>query len=172
MAQNGRRDDHDGMSFKTTTERRKAMTPNYDVTSTFVNTIDVDPDEAHEVLASIDPMRTLADRLSALGLDDRAIWSRAGALEHRLIWRFGPGRGHVRIDWQIVAERNSRGGTVLTTKVRGHGSDAEARKRVLGGWLLVEEMARAHARRLAGMLEDYAEEDASAVPRPLRLVVG
>jgi len=43
---------------------------------------------------------------------------------------------------------------------------------VLGGWLLVEEMARAHTRRLAGMLEDYAEEDASAVPRPLRLVVG
>ena len=134
------------------------MSRNYDVTSTFVNTIDVNPEEAYEVLASIDPMRTLAGRLSAL--------------EHRLIWRFGGDRGHARIDWQIAVERNSRGGTVLTTKVGGRGSDEDARKRILGGWLLVEEMARAHARRLAGMLEEYAEEDASAAPRPLRLVVG
>jgi hypothetical protein len=154
------------------TERRQAMTPSYDVTSTFVNTIDVNPEEAYEVLASIDPMRSLADRLSALGLDDHAIWSSGGALEHRLIWRFGGDRGHARIDWQIAVERNSRGGTVLTTKVGGRGSDEDARKRILGGWLLVEEMARAHARRLAGMLEEYAEEDASAAPRPLRLVVG
>jgi hypothetical protein len=51
--------------------------------------------------------------------------------------------------------------------VRGRGSDEDARKRVLGGWLLVEEMARAHARRLAG-ISRYAEEDASAAPSPGR----
>jgi hypothetical protein len=164
-------DDHDAMNSDTT-ERRKAMSRNYDVTSTFVNTIDVNPEEAYEVLASIDPMRTLAGRLSALGLDDHAIWSSGGAFDHRLIWRFGPGRGHARIDWQLSVERNSRGGTVLTTRVRGRGSDEDARKRILGGWLLVEEMARAHAHRLAGMIEEYAEEDASVAPQPLRLVVG
>ena len=52
----------------------------YDVTSSFVQIVDADRDEAEEVLSRIDPMRSLADRLSALGLDDRAIWSRTGEL--------------------------------------------------------------------------------------------
>jgi hypothetical protein len=70
------------------------------VTSTFVNTIDVDPDEAYEVLEHRSDVARRPP--SALGLDDHAIWSSGGALEHRLIWRFGGDRGHARIDWQIA----------------------------------------------------------------------
>ena len=55
---------------------------------------------AREVLAQIDPMRSLADRLSALGLDDRAIWSKtARELAYALVWRFGA-TGHARLDWR------------------------------------------------------------------------
>ncbi len=47
----------------------------YDVRSSFVQIVDADRAEAREVLSRIDPMRSLADRLSALGLDDRAVWA-------------------------------------------------------------------------------------------------
>jgi hypothetical protein len=83
------------------TERRTTMTRTYDVTSTFVQTIDADPDIAEHVLATTDPMRSLVDRLMALGLDDRAIWS-TGEPTHSLIWRFGPDAGHARIDWTLT----------------------------------------------------------------------
>ena len=43
------------------------MTRTYDVSSTFVHTIEADHGTAQEVLATIDPMRSLADRLRARG---------------------------------------------------------------------------------------------------------
>jgi hypothetical protein len=142
-----------------TTERRKTMTRTYDVTSTFVQTIDADPDAAEQVLATADPMRSLVDRLMALGLDDRAIWCRTGELTYSLIWRFGLDAGHARIDWKLTVEMDGTGRTMLSVGVGGRGSDQDARVRVLRAWLLVEELSRGHAGRLARMIEDYAEED-------------
>jgi hypothetical protein len=158
-------------STSRTTERRKAMT-SYDITSSFVHTVDADRDEAREVLAQIDPMRSLADRLSALGLDDRAIWSEAGELGYTLVWRFGS-EGYGRFDWRIDVNRDSADRTVLSVRLGARGSTAEARTRVLRSWLLVEELAAGHARRLARMLEEYADEDAyeTALSPQLRLVV-
>jgi hypothetical protein len=148
------------------------MTPTYDVTSSFVQTIDADRDEAYEVLARLDPMRSLADRLSALGLDDRAIWCESGAargereLVFSLIWRFDGSGRHARIDWRLRVGQDAAGRSVLAAKLGARGSDAHSRKRVLGSWLLVEELARGHVRRLGRMLEDYAEDDYVAeVPR-------
>jgi hypothetical protein len=45
----------------------------YDVTSTFVQFVDVEPREARQGLTRIDPMGSLADQdhFSALGLDDQ-----------------------------------------------------------------------------------------------------
>jgi hypothetical protein len=155
-----------------TTERRKTMTRTYDVTSTFVQTIDADPDTAKEVLATIDPMRSLVDRLMALGLDDRVIWSRTGAETHSLIWRFGPDAGHARIDWTLAVETDGFGRPTLSIKVAGRGSDPDARVRVLRAWLLVEELSKGHAGRLARMVEDYAEEEPVAAPATRLLAVG
>ena len=135
------------------------MTPNHHVTSTFVHTVDADPAEAREVLTRVDPMRSLADRLSALGLDDRTIWSRSGDLAYTLVWRFGRDQGHARLDWRLELDANGAGGTTLTLKVSARASDAAARARVLRAWLLVEELARGLAARLARMLEDYPAED-------------
>lgn len=141
------------------------MTTQPDMTSTFVQKIDAEPVHAAAVLGRIDPMRTLADRLSALGVDDRAIWSRTGALAHRLIWRFGADGGHVRLDWQLAVGTDGAGEALLTMRVAAYGSDENARVRVLRSWLLVEELARSHARGLARMLGDYAEEAAAPAPR-------
>ena len=151
------------------TERRKTMTRTYDVASTFVQTIDTDPGTAEHVLATKDPMRSLVDRLMALGLDDRAIWSTGGST-HSLIWRFGPDAGHARIDWTLTVETNGAGRTVLSVEVGGRGSDPDARVRVLRAWLLVEELSRGHVGRLARMVEDYAEEDEVAITAAPRLV--
>jgi hypothetical protein len=153
-----------------TTERRTTMTRTYDVTSTFVQKIDADPDAAEEVLATIDPMRPLVDRLMAFGLDDRAIWS-TGGQTHSLIWRFGPDAGHARFDWKVAVETDGAGSTMLSLQVGARGSDADARARVLRAWLLVEELTKSHGGRLARMIGDYEEEPAAA-PAPRLVAVG
>lgn len=144
----------------------------HDVTSSFVQIVGADRDEAREVLAQIDPMRSLADRLSALGLDDRAIWSPAGDGAYCLIWRFGSDEGHARLDWGVSLNEDAAGRTVLTVRLAGRGSSPAARARMLSSWTLLEELAQAHTRRLARTLDDYADADAySAAPARLRAVV-
>jgi hypothetical protein len=150
------------------------MTRTYDVTSTFVQAIDADPGTTEHVLATTDPMRSLVDRLMALGLDDRAIWS-TGGQTHSLIWRFGPDAGHARVDWTLTVEADGAGRTMLSLQVGARGSDPDARARVLRAWLLVEELSRGHAGRVARMVEDYAEEDdlvANPTPAPRLMAVG
>jgi hypothetical protein len=159
------------MQFETT-ERRKTMTRMYDVSSTFVHTIDADNGTAQEVLASIDPMRSLADRLSALGLDDRAIWSTDGELGYTLIWRFGGDQGHARLDWRLSLEPGEADRTTLAVRLGARGSDPDARVRVLRSWLLFEELAQSHAAGLARMIDDYAEEAPEPVAAPRLMAVG
>jgi len=148
------------------------MTRTYDVSSTFVHTIDADQATAQEVLASIDPMRSLADRLSALGLDDRAIWSANGELGYTLIWRFGDDQGHARLDWKLALQPTGAGRTALTVKLGACGSDPAARIRVLRSWLLFEELAQSHAAGLARMIDHYAEEAPEPVAAPRLMAVG
>ena len=138
------------------------MNTSYDITATFVHTVEAEAEDAHRLLGQVDPMRSLADRLSALGLEDRAIWCRQGELAHTLMWRFGPDAGHARIDWQLQVDTDGAGRTTVALDVRARGSDPEARVRVLRAWLLVEELSRSHAERLARMVEDYAEEEPAA----------
>jgi hypothetical protein len=147
------------------------MTRTYDVTSTFVQMIDADPDAAEEVLANIDPMRSLVDRLTALGLDDRAIWCQTDRHTYSLVWRFGPDAGHDRIDWKLSVEENGSRRPMLSLQVGGRGSDPDARVRVLRAWLLVEELSQGHAGRLARIVEDYEEEPVAA-PAPRLAAVG
>jgi hypothetical protein len=148
------------------------MTRTYDVSSTFVHAIDADQAKAQEILGSIDPMRSLADRLSALGLDDRAIWSSDGELGYTLIWRFGPDRGHARLDWQVELQPIGAGRTTLTVRLGARGSDADARVRALRSWLLFEKLAESHAAGLARMVDDYAEDASQPVEAPRLLAVG
>jgi hypothetical protein len=162
--------DHPAMQSETT-ERRKTMTRTYDVSSTFVHTIDADRETAEEVLATTDPMRSLADRLSALGLDDRAIWSANGELGYSLIWRFGGDQGHARLDWQLALQPTAAGRTALTVRLGARGSDSDARIRVLRSWLLFEELAEGHAAGLARMIGEYAE-DPQPVAAPQLLAAG
>jgi hypothetical protein len=132
----------------------------YDVSSSFTQIVDAEPREAREVLSWIDPMRSLADRLSALGLDDRALWSNGSeALTYRLLWRFGPDAGTARFDWTVSVGSNGAGRTVLTVKLSGRGSDPAARMRVLSSWTLLEELAERHTQRIARTVDDYVNAD-------------
>jgi hypothetical protein len=155
-----------------TTGRRKTMTRTYDVSSTFVHTIDADHRTAQVVLATIDPMRSLADRLSALGLDDRAIWSADGELGYTLIWRFGGDQGHARLDWQLALQPIGADRTALTVKLGAGGSDPAAQIRVLRSWLLFEELAEGHAAGLARTVGAYAEDAPQPVAAPQLMAVG
>jgi len=145
----------------------------YDVTSSFTQIVDADPGQTREVLAQIDPMRSLADRLSALGLDDRALWCEGSEeLSYRLIWRFGADGATALFDWHISVATNGAGRTAVTLELAGRGSDPAARARTLSSWTLLEELAQAHTRRLARTLDDYANaDDYSFAPLPLRAVV-
>ena len=150
------------------------MTRTYDVSSTFVHTIDADHGTARQMLATVDPMRSLADRLSALGLDDRAIWSANGELGYTLIWRFGDGRGHARLDWRLAVEQGAAGRTTLVVRLGGRGSNADARVSLLRSWLLFEELAEGHADGLARAIAGYAEDAPlpSAAPRLVAVGMG
>jgi len=130
------------------------MTRN-DVTSSFVQIVDVDPRQAREVLSRINPMRSLADRLSALGLDDRAMWARGSEeLSYQLVWRFGADGGHAKLVWRLAVNTDGAGRTVLSVRLEGRGSDAKARSRMLSSWTVLEELAESHARRLARTVDD------------------
>jgi hypothetical protein len=132
----------------------------YDVTSSFTQIVDTEPGQAREVLAQIEPMRSLADRLSALGLDDRALWCEGSEeLSYRLIWRFGVDGANALLDWRLSVTADGAGRAAVTLELAGRGSDTDARGRVLSSWPLLEELAEAHARRLARALDDYADED-------------
>jgi hypothetical protein len=135
------------------------MTRN-DVTSSFVQIVDVDPEQAREVLAQINPMRSLADRLSALGLDDRAMWARGSEeLSYQLVWRFGADGGHAKLVWRLAVHTDGAGRTVLSMKLEGRGSDTKARARMLSSWTFLEELAENHAQRLARTLDDFVNAD-------------
>jgi hypothetical protein len=147
---------------------------NYDVTSSFTEIVDAEPGKAREVLAQIDPMRSLADRLSALGLDDRALWCEGSEeLSYRLIWRFDADGANALLDWHISVTADGAGRAAVTLKLAGRGSNHAARARTLSSWTLLEELAEAHTHRLARMLDDYANADdySFAPPLPLRVVV-
>jgi hypothetical protein len=154
------------------------MTRN-DVTSSFVQIVDVDPSQAREVLSSINPMRSLADRLSALGLDDRAMWARGREeLSYQLVWRFGADGGHAKLVWRLSVHTDGAGRTVLSVRLEGRGSDTKARSRMLSSWTFLEELAESHAQRLARTVDDFVnakeddayEEQPAARPRLLAAV--
>jgi hypothetical protein len=137
------------------------MTRN-DVTSSFVQIVDVDPAQAREVLARINPMRSLADRLSALGLDDRAMWARGSEeLSYQLVWRFGADGGHANLVWRLAVHTDGAGRTVLSVRLEGRGSDTSARSRLLSSWTFLEELAAKHAQRLARTLDDLVDAEES-----------
>jgi hypothetical protein len=140
----------------------------YDVTSSFVQIVDADRSEAEEVLARISPMRSLADRLSALGLDDRAVWTESpDAREYTLVWRFGED-SNARLDWRLSLETDGSDRTTLTVRLGGRGGGKDGRARMLKSWSFVEELALAHARRLARTIGEYANADEYEAA-PLRL---
>jgi hypothetical protein len=132
----------------------------FDVSSSFTQIVDAQPWEAREVLSQIDPMRSLADRLSALGLDVRALWCEGSEeLTYRLLWRFDADGRNVKLEWRVSVGSHGAGRTMLTVKLSGRGSDAAARRRALSSWTLLEELAAGHARRLARSVDDYVNAD-------------
>jgi hypothetical protein len=145
----------------------------YDVNSSFVQIVDVEASEAREVLSRINPMRSLADPLSALGLDDRAMWSQGTEeLSYQLIWRFGADSETAKLVWRLSVQTDGAGRTVLSVRLGGRGSNPAARAKMLSSWTLLEELADGHTRRLARTLDDYVNEDEYEVSRPqLRAVV-
>jgi len=152
---------------------------NPDVTSSFVQIVDADREAAKEVLTQIDPMRSLADRLSALGLDDRAMWARGSEeLSYQLVWRFGADGGHAKLVWRLSVHTDGAGRTVLSVRLEGRGSDTKARSRMLSSWTFLEELAESHAQRLARTVDDFVnakeddayEEQPAARPRLLAAV--
>jgi hypothetical protein len=160
------------------------MTPKtYDATSTYVGTIDAPREEAYAILIGLDPMRTLATRLAALGIDDRAMWAESrdalglvgtdGRREvlFSLVWRFGEAGMHAKLTWRIRLDDDNWGGTAMTVTIRARGSDAEASERVRGSWPVVETLALEHAKGLRRAVERNAEEAYETDAPRLRLAV-
>ncbi len=74
MARDSCPNDHQPMHERA----REEVTMNakrYDVTSTYCGTVHADRGAAYGALMRLDPMRSLSNRLSALGIGDRAIWA-------------------------------------------------------------------------------------------------
>jgi hypothetical protein len=149
------------------------------LTSTYVATIDADIETAREALRAIDPMSPLATRLSALGLDDRAVWVEssetgltdpegAPELGFSLLWRLGPPDQTARIAWQIRLSEDGVDRTVLSIAIHAQASDSKAGKRITAGWPIIETITREHAKRLRRALDDYAA-DPCGVDRLLEL---
>jgi hypothetical protein len=154
----------------------------YHLTSTYVATIDAGIEAASEAFRAIDPMSSLATRLSALGVDDRAVWvesseatdltdaDSACELGFALLWRFGPPGQTARIGRRVRLSEDGAGRTVLSIAIRARASDDEAGKRIVAGWPIVETIALEHAKSLRRAVDEYAADPCKA-ERPRRLAV-
>lgn len=144
-------------------------------TATYAGPVDAALDVAYDALLAVGPMASLATRLSALGLDDRAVWSGpsadAGArgLGFCLLWRLGPGSGTAKIVWRAGLTLDGEGRTVLAVTVEATASDTEADERIAAAWPLVETIALAHARAVRRAVDERAGDVVETVPyaRPL-----
>jgi hypothetical protein len=141
----------------------------YDVTSSFTRIVDAEPAQAREVIAQIDPMRSLADRLTAPGLDDRALLSDgADDLSYRLLWRFGGDQGNAMLAWRLSVGSDGAGRATLTARLSGRGSNDAARRRLLASWTLLEELAERQTQRLARAIADYDADELEREDEPAR----
>jgi hypothetical protein len=154
----------------------------HDAAGTYATKIDAD-DGAYEALLALEPMSSLASRLSALGIDARAVSEKTsetasrgeadGARERRftILWRPGP-RGEIaRISWRFRLSESADGATLLSLAVRARAADDAGRKRVVAGWPALEAIALAHAKGLRRAIDDYADDpsEAERPPRPALL---
>jgi hypothetical protein len=147
------------------------------LTSTYIATLDAGFDASCEALHATDPMSLLATRLSALGLDDRAVWAESSEttgladtcggpeLGFSVLWRFGPPGQTARIGWRIRLSENGVGRTTLSISIRARASDDEAGERISVGWPIVETITLEHARGVRRALDEYAV-DRCDVDRP------
>jgi hypothetical protein len=138
----------------------------YHVTNTFVATLDASLEAASRALRAIDPTASLARRLTALGVEDRAVWiepcATGGAPERGflLLWRFGTEPGETaKVAWQSRLDQDGEGRTVLTITLRARGSDDRAGRRIALAWPVVETFAREHAQGLRRAIENSTEHD-------------
>jgi hypothetical protein len=149
------------------------------LTSTYIATIDADIETTNDALLAVDPVSSLATRLAALGLDDRAVWvesakisltdtHRAAELGFSLLWRFGPAGQIAKITWRIRLSEDGLSRTVLLIAIRAQASDDTAGWRITAGWPIVETITLEHARSLRRALNEYAA-DPSEINQPLRL---
>lgn len=140
------------------------------LSSTYVAVIDADVDAARKALQAINPMPLLTTQLSALGLNDQAVWvgssektggtgaDGAPELDFSLLWRFGPPGQTARIVWQIRLSEDAVGRAVLSIAIRAPASDNEAGKRITAGWPIVETITLEHAKSVRRAVEDYAAD--------------
>jgi hypothetical protein len=149
------------------------------LTSTHVTTIDAEIDAASDALLAIDPISRLATPLSALGLDDRAVWatpSDASCTDERpelgfsLLWRFGPPGQTARINWRLRLNENGAGRTLLTITTQAQASNSEAHARLAAGWPILETITLQHAKHLHHAIDDYTADPWQA-DRPARRVL-
>jgi len=135
-----------------------------ELTNTYVATLDASVEAACEALRAIDPSASLARRLGALGVNDRAVWlepsnSNARARGWLLLWRFDPNCGQTaEIAWHARLDEDGAGRTVLTITVRARGSDDHAAQQIALAWPIIETIAHQHAKTWRRSIDDYAEE--------------
>lgn len=159
------------------------MSSKHDITSTFVGVIDAPADAAYRAVVRLDPMDSITTRLSALGLEDHAVWAEssdasgllevAGRRELRfdLVWRFDVGL-HARLTWRVRLDEDGSGRTLLSMTLAGRGNDPPSRDRLLASWPLIETLVAAQSRSLRRAVDDYLEELVESEAPRLRVVGG
>lgn len=156
------------------------MQPNDEqLTSTYHATVDAGVAATYGAFQAIDPIASLARRLSALGVDDRAVWVEApaavgpaGAGDERelgfsLLWRFGPPGQTARIDWRLRLGEDAAARTALSILLSARGSNRDAGERLMTCWPMVETLALAHARGLCRAVDEYTDDPSKTAPRTL-----
>lgn len=149
----------------------------YRLSSTYVSTIDGRIEDAYEALLQIDPMAT---RLSALGVENRAIWCESSEATGLTDADGAQSSGSACSGGSALAARprGSAGGrltqdgagrAVFSTLVRATASNGEAGKRVVALWPLVETIALEHAKGLRRAIDTYTEDAFAADWRQVRL---
>ena len=155
------------------------MRPNTEqLTSAFRISIDAGLEAAHDALQAIDPIASLTQRLSALGVDDRAVWvespAAAGPTDtggepdfgFSLLWRFGPPAETAQISWRIRLSEDGVARTLLSILLSAQASNRDADTRLMMSWPMIETIALAHARGLRRAVDEYTDDPYESKQRP------
>ena len=131
------------------------------------------PDTASAALRRLDPLQSLRDALSVLGLEQRVSVRRTDVpaaeagdrLSFALTWLLEDD-SPAQVEWTLSVALAGDGGCILSATVRAGTDSPAADRKLLAAWPILGRIAESHTTRLLNAVRELADELAESYLEP------